>query len=76
MATRKNTAPNAHVSHSVDLGEILGQFSDCRAIIECAYTTMDCKAAGDEAVCLRLGLDMLQRAYNNLDTVIRVLGDA
>jgi hypothetical protein len=75
MATRKNTAPKARVSRSVDLSEILGQFSDSRAILECAYTVLDCNAAGNEAVCLRHGLDMLSAAYNDLDKAIMVIGD-
>jgi hypothetical protein len=75
VAATKNTAPKARVSHSVDLSDILGQFSDSRAVIECAYTALDCNSGGDEAVCLRHGLDMLQRAYNSLDTAIRVIGD-
>ncbi len=68
MAAAKNTAPRVRP----DLSEILGQFSDARAVIECVARLLDDWESGpaNEAVCLRHGLKLLDAAYNELDRAI------
>lgn len=69
MATRKNTAPKKRRTR-LDLSDLLGQFSDARAVLECAYVVMEDGAPGNESICLKIGLEMLRTAYNDLDLAI------
>jgi len=66
MATRKNTAPQKRRTR-IDLSDLLGQFSDARAVLECAYVVLEDGNPGNESVCLKIGLEMLRTAYNDLD---------
>jgi hypothetical protein len=62
MATRNSTRP--------DMGAILGQFADARAIIETACKAMEADEHGSDVMTLRTGLAMLDAAYNALDRAI------
>lgn len=62
---------------SPDLYGILGRFSDARSFLECGVRLLDCymeesgvPGPGDEVLCLRHGLHLLQAAYRDLDGAI------
>lgn len=69
MATRKNTAPRRRRTR-LDLIDLLGQFSDARALLECAYVVLEEGDPGNESVCLKVGLEMLRTACGDLDRAI------
>jgi hypothetical protein len=51
--------------------DILGKFSDAIGLVETAYTALETYEMATFAVtCLRFGLDMLNRAYNELDRAV------
>lgn len=58
-----------------DLSEILARFSDARSFLECGVRLLedwegDGSGPGDEAVCLRYGLDLMVTAYKELDVAV------
>ena len=59
-----------------DLHIILGAFSDAYALIAVAATAIDGNpGSGPEHVVLRMGVESLDRVYNDLDTAIVQLSD-
>lgn len=76
MAVRKNTASRARIA-AIDLSAILDDFTDARCVLECACRSLENSDASDEAVCVRIGLRMLQATYDKLDlAAIQVCRDA
>lgn len=70
MATRKNTASKARVSHPADVGEVLLKINEAWDILECAYVALEDGEPGKESACFRHGLDMLGAAYRELDKAL------
>jgi hypothetical protein len=52
---------------------ILARFSDARCVLECGVRCLEDRqdgAASEEAVCLRLALDLLTSVYDDLDRAV------
>ena len=69
MADRKDTAARKRRTR-LDLSDLLRQFSDARAVLECAHVVLEQRDPGSESICLKIGLGMLRTAYDDLDRAL------
>jgi hypothetical protein len=83
MSTRKKSgrtkrqAKRAAGASLPDLADILGAFSDAYALIHVSQMAVaDNEHCGTESVTLRLGVEALDRVYNQLDHAIIAIGKA
>ena len=75
MAESNDIAREAQGPPRAELVAILGRFSDARCVLECAVRSLEAwhgaeSGAHDEAVCLRHGLELIARIYNQVDSLI------
>lgn len=72
MPARKKSERQSQPSRycGPDLDAILCGFNDARSVLECVYSALDSNESGDEILCMRFGLDLLQKAYTRLDVAI------
>jgi hypothetical protein len=79
MAVRNRTARKGRAKNPrARLDDLLGRFSDARCVLECAVRSPEewhdpATAVGDEAVCLRHGLDLIGTVYDEPDLAIGAL---
>lgn len=72
---RKRKAARGAVQTALDLDAILGRFCEARSFLECGVRLIEGRDPtpdypGDEATCLRYGLNLLHVAYNDLDVAL------
>jgi len=69
--TTRSTRKPTRVAHSPDFPTLLGRFSTARAVIETACRSLETgERHTEETTALRVGLTMLDAAYNEFDFAI------
>ena len=77
MTSRNSTRRGRTRAPEPDFPAILGAFSDAHALISVSLLIIqDNEHSGPERISLRLGVEALDRAYNDLDGAINQLGEA